>query len=331
MIILGYAGYNISLREQHILISRTCRLSTAIEKGIPYLEDLLLKNLNDLLKIMQWNAENGIKFYRISSGLAPHCTNHRLMLDKDKKDFSKLVYPLEKFKKYFKKIGDYAKKNGIRLTFHPDLFDVLNSPNENIVFNTIRDLHYHVKMLELMELDYNSIVILHGGGVYGEKQKSMDRWIYNFNRLPVYIKQRVVLENDETSFNIDDILYMANGVDEFELGKTKIKTKVPVVFDIFHYYCYNLTIARKNTDEIQKKMPEIFNLVKQTWPSRNMKMHISEQLKDAVMGAHADYVNEIPKELLNFAKNNDVYLMVEAKTKELALLKLRKKYPKICI
>lgn len=333
MIILGYAGYNMTLRQQSFLVNRTCREATAREKGIGYLEELFFKNLSDLLKTIQWNKENNIYFYRISSELAPHCTNPSLLPDTDKKDFTKLVYPLEKFKKYLKRIGNYAKKNKIRLTFHPDLFSVLNSPDENVVLKTKRDLHFHCKLLELMELDCNSIVILHGGGVYGNKIESMKRWVNNFNKLPDYIKHRVVLENDETNFSVEDVLKISNNVNEFEIkhkGK-KYLSKVPIVFDVFHYYCYNYYILKRGTLEKQLSITNVLHLVKKTWDASNrlMKIHISEQDHELVVGAHSNYVNVIPQEILDFAKKTDLYVMIEAKAKELAVLHLRKKYKNV--
>lgn len=341
MIILGYAGYNLTLRQQNIKINRTCRQATAEEKGIEYLEDLTRRNLEDLYKTVVWTHENNIKFYRIGSDLCPHITNYRLFTNEnDRKDFTKLLYSLEQFQKLFKKVGNYAKKNNIRLTFHPDIFNVLNSIDDDIVLRTFRDLHYHTTMLKLMELDTNSILVLHGGGIYGDKINSMKRWIENFNKLPNYIKERIVLENDETNFNTEDVLKMVNSVDSFEVNipNKKNETKLckpPVVFDIFHYYVYNLTILRRELNEVQLSVDKILPLVKKTWDESNriMKIHISEQLQGThIIGAHADFVNVIPDDIINFAKKiepDNLYCMVECKTKELGVLHLKKKYPEI--
>lgn len=332
MLILGYAGYNLTLRQDHVMINRTCREATALDKGISYLEELFFKNLSDLLKTMQWNAEHDVKFYRISSDIAPHCTNPNLMNEKDKKDYTKLVYPLEKFGKHLKKIGKYAKDHNIRITFHPDIFNVLNSPDTNVVLKTYRDLHFHSTLLDLMGLDMNSVLVLHGGGVYGDKENSMKRWIENFNKLPSYIKQRIVLENDETGYNAEDVLKMAGSVDY----------KIPVVFDVFHYYCYNIWLLKRaaleeeeKIIETQKSIEELLPLIKKTWDisNRDMKMHISEQSKEDTLkgyiGAHSDFIDVIPTEIIDFAKDKTIYLMCECKGKELCLLHLRKKYPKI--
>lgn len=315
MIILGYAGYNSLLREEGILINRTCREKTAKDKGIDYLINLFHKNLLDLVKTIQWNIKNDIKFYRISSDIAPHCTNKTFIKDKD--DITKLAYDIKIYKNIFEKIGKLAKDNNLRLTFHPDVFNVLNSPDPNVINNTYRTLYMHAYMLDLMKLDYNSVIILHGGGVYGDKKMAIKRFINNFMLLPKNVKKRIVIENDETNYSINDVLYISK------------KINVPVVFDIFHYYCYNYYIIKRNSDEVQLTLDDLLPKVKETWKDRLMKVHLSEQKKDSIVGTHSDFIKKIPDELLTFAKKinpDNLYIMCECKMKELCLNKLRDKY-----
>lgn len=306
MLIIGYPGLNLTVHEYSIRTNRTCRLQTAKEKGIEYLENLFYKNLSDLLKILQYNADHDIHFYRISSEIAPHCTNSDLI--KDKNNYLSLVYDLNKFKKEFKRIGDYAKEKNIRLTFHPDPFNILNSFDKKITLNTYRHLHMFSLMFELMELDLNSCLVMHGGSIYNNKEKSMKKWIKNYNNLPARIRNRIVLENDERNYSIEDVLKISD------------ICGVPIVFDCFHHYCFN-----KKKVNIKKFLP----IVLKTWTDKKlkMKMHISEQACDERMGSHSDYVKNIPKELIDFIKKEkiDIYLMIEARMKELALFKLRDK------
>ena len=364
MITLGYAGINETLRQEHIFTGRTCRESTAIEKGISYLEELAIKNLDDLYKIIEWNIKNNIKFYRIGSDIFPHITNDRLfaILIKEKNENKKeknenekkeeknenkkeeknenekkeeknenkkeeeneneekkeendpytLLYPLEKFQKKFQNIGKLAKSSNMRLTFHPDLFNILNSPTEQVLIRTYRDLFYHTRMLELMELNLDSIIVLHGGGVYNDKKSAIKRWIENFNLLPENIKQRIVLENDETKFSIDDVLFMAkNCIPE-----------IPVILDLFHHYCYNI----KGKDK-QSSVKKILPIVIKTWKDRKPKLHLSEQNQELRFGAHSDFIEIIPDIILDLGKKIDFDLMCECKEKESCLLYLRKKYP----
>ena len=81
---------------------------------------------------------------------------------------------------------------GHRLT-HPASFNVLVSPNENVVQNTITDLTIHADIMDFMGLSrtpYNKLNI-HCNGVYGDKQSVMDRFCKNFERLPMSVQSRL--------------------------------------------------------------------------------------------------------------------------------------------
>src|SRR5271165_1582110 len=114
MLTLGYHGYNKELRAEHILISRTTRLNTVAKKGKRYLQELFHKNVLDLLKIIKWNIKNNIHLYRISSDLAPHITNPKLIASGDKLSYQ---FP-KKTKKILEEVGQLAKEHKMRLTFH---------------------------------------------------------------------------------------------------------------------------------------------------------------------------------------------------------------------
>ena len=160
---LGYACINTELRKKNIFSSRTCRLATLESKGIEYVKNLALKNLKDLQTILEWNLKNNILFFRLSSELFPFASHE------------KHGYNLEFAETQLKSIGDYAKKHNMRLTMHPAQFNVLSSPHQNVIDNTLRDLSYQCEILDRMGLDQNSVMIIHCGGVYGNKTKSLAR------------------------------------------------------------------------------------------------------------------------------------------------------------
>jgi UV DNA damage endonuclease len=319
---LGYAGQNVHLRKKHIFASHTCRSETVRTSGLPYVIELVHTNLDAVLKILEWNEAHGIRFFRIGSDFAPHITNPEFVANK--KDYRSLAYDPKLFKKQFKAIGDYAKKHGHRLTFHPDPFIVLGTKNDYMLTKSFRELYFHTVVLELMGLDCNSIIVLHGGGMYDNKQHAMLRWIERFNSLPVNIKSRIVLENDEYCYNIEDVLYMSNGVNTFNVPGFG-KSKIPVVFDVFHYNCYDKVLSNRGiTNYKQKPIKQLIPHIVASWGKRTPKMHISSQKPRAVLGSHSDFIKDpIPKELFAI-KNLD--LMVEAKAKEKALVKLVKAY-----
>lgn len=303
---LGYHGYNVTLRKQHVLTDRTARQSTVKEKGVKYLEELFEKNLLDLEKIIHWNVEHDILLYRISSTIAPHITNPALLPASEQNNWRALVYDLHKFAPLLARIGEYANKHGMRLTFHPSPFLVLNSPNPVLFLRGARELYYHVLMLKYLQAGPDSVIVLHGGGVYNDKKAAMQRWIQNVKRLPLSIRQRVVLENDETLYNVDDVLFMAR------------KVGIPVVFDLFHYRCYAHYHKVK-----QRPLTQILPEIIATWGKRRPKFHISEQRPGAPLGTHSDYVRALPAWILRY---KHIDWMIESKMHEKSVLYLKKKY-----
>lgn len=347
---LGLCCMNATLRKKHIFTARTTRLSTIQQKnkeslkksknangGIEFLLELLNKNLDDLLLLLEWNEKHGIKVFRMSSELAPHITNPALIPEKYKNNYKKFAYSMNSCKAKLRKIGDFAKKHGHRLTFHPGQFVVLSSPNKQTVLRSLRDLYWHATVMDMMGLDFNSVINIHGGGTYGDKKSAMKRWINVFNKMSSKIKRRLVLENDEENYSIEDVLYISSKVKHY--GKhikpftSDNKYKLPITFDIFHYHCYNATILRHYKTGLnklieQKTIDELLPYILRSWGSRRPKMHISEQLKNGPLGAHSNMIKEIPTILRNIPKKYGVKfdLMIEAKYKEKAVLYLMKKY-----
>ena len=179
---------NTLLRKQNpaIFCSRKMIIRTIRERGILALMDKIIQNLQDVLTLMDWNEKNGIKVFRLSSELFPHKSNPKI------NDYHfDFALPL------LKEIGKKAKLYGQRLTFHPGQYNVIGSPNENYYKQTVNDLLYHANVLDLMELDYNSVMVVHGGGIYNNKTETLHRWCHQYEKLPLEIKNRLVLENCE--------------------------------------------------------------------------------------------------------------------------------------
>lgn len=304
---LGYPALNITLRDH--TTGRTCRVRTAHNKGKNYLEYLARKNLEDLLVILQWNEDHGIRFYRISSGICPHITNPELC--NDPSNWRELAYSLGKFQTLLTKIGEFAKKYNHRLTFHPDPFITLGTQDESIRLRNLRELYFHSKILDKMNLDNNSIICIHGGGVYKDKKETMRRWVENYKKLPEKIKSRLALENDEFSYSLDDVLELSDKVD------------VPVIADLFHYTCYEETARKKNIPS-QTPLKILLPRVVASWKSRQIKIHIAQQKPGAVRGAH-DFYTDLPEIVKKWNLTKQLDIMVEAKCKELVVFDIWKK------
>ena len=154
---LGLCCLNMTLRGQNpsIFASRKMIIRTIKEKGIYCLKIKIIENLCDVLKIMDWNEQNGIKVYRLSSEMFPHKSNPKV------EDYN-YDFALE----LLKLIGEKSKKYNQRLTFHPGQYNVVGTPNEKTFNQTCIDLKYHADVLDLMGLGKNSVMVVPEEGVW---------------------------------------------------------------------------------------------------------------------------------------------------------------------
>ena len=293
---LGYACINMTLGEQkpRITTNRSMIKKTFKEKGLEYAGELALQNVRDLFTILQWNNRKGIKLFRVSSDIFPWASEYGI----------ENLPQYKRIEMILQACGNYAKQNGIRVNAHPGPFNVLVSPRENVVQNTITDLEIHGKIFDMMGLEkspYNNLNI-HCNGVYGDKQSAMDRFCTNFERLSDSVKSRLTVENDDkgTMYSVKDLMYIHERIG------------IPIVFDYHHHqFC---------TGDLSEQ--DALELAMTSWPkSITPEVHYSEskalheensKLKPQ---AHSDYIKELPN-----LYGNVVDVMVEAKAKELAIL-----------
>ena len=290
---LGYACINMSMGKK-VGTNRTMVKRTFQAKGLDYVSELALLNAKDIIKILEWNRMNGIKFFRLSSALIPWGDNIDLTQLKDYKEI----------KSELKKAGDFAKYWGIRITSHPGPFVVLVSPKENVVAAAIADLELHGKIFDMMGLSktpYNKINI-HCNGVYGDKISAMDRFCKNFKRLSKSVQSRLTVENDDKAsmYSVCDLMYIHERIG------------IPIVFDYHHYQFCKGVLSED----------EALELAVSTWPTGiTPVVHYSESKalheNDSKVKpqAHSDYIKQLPN---TYGINVDI--MVEAKAKELAIL-----------
>ena len=282
---------------QPITTNRSMIRRTFDEKGVDYASELCLQNVKDLHQLIQWNIVNGYDFYRLSSDMAPWKTEYEW---DDLKD-------IDEIKKWFHSAGTMAKTHGVRLTAHPGPFNVLVSPNEQVVENTIKDLTIHGDEFDMMGLSrtpYNKLNI-HCNGVYGDKLSAMDRFCKNFERLPESVQTRLTVENDDKAsmYSVKDLMYIHERIG------------IPIVFDYHHHkFC---------TGDLSER--EALELAISTWPDDIVPVvHYSEsrskeQLDESIRPqAHSDYVIDY---IDTYGHNVDI--MVEAKHKELAVNKYK--------
>ena len=291
---LGYACINETLGSQkpRITTNRSMIKRTFKERGVEYASELSLQNCRDLIEIIKWNHQNGINFFRMTSGLFPWYSEYKL---------SDMPHA-NRIKTLLEGAGNLATKYGQRITTHPGPFNVLPSPNDRVVQNTIDELTDHAEVFDLMGLSqtpYNKINI-HCNGVYGDKITAMDRFCKNFDRLPQSAQNRLTVENDDKAsmYSVTDLMYIHERIG------------IPIVFDYHHHkFC-----TGGLTEE------EALKLAVSTWGDIKPVVHYSEskslheENNKIKPQAHSDYISEY----IN-TYGLDVDIMIEAKKKELTL------------
>ncbi|KAG9015053.1 hypothetical protein FRB90_004992 [Tulasnella sp. 427] len=298
---LGYACLNTILRNtkpEPIFCSRTCRIATIKEKGMEFVYELGLQNIRDLAKLIEWNETNKIRFMRMSSEMFPFASHALYGYD--------LSYAAKELKGTKQEAGDLAKKYNHRLTMHPGQFTQLGSPREEVVTASVRELEYQCEIMDRMGLDQDSVMIIHMGGVHGDKEASLARFKEAYTtKLSDGIKARLVLENDEMCYNLDDIMPLCE------------ELNIPIVVDYHHDWIY----------PSERPVKELIPIVNETWKRKGIrvKQHLSEPRPGAVTvmekRAHADRCQSLPDGL-----PDDVDLMIEAKDKEQAVFELYRIY-----
>lgn len=315
---LGYAAINTELRAKGIFTNRTARLATIQSKGVKFAIELATRNLQDLMEILKYNEKRGIRLFRMSSSIFPHITNSALTGPK----YTDLAYSIRTLIPILKKIGEYANSHKHRLTFHPDPFISMASPDAGVRLRNKRELAFHAKILDLMNLGPESVIVIHGGGMYlATELKSvvMNRWLKVWNSYPDSIRKRLVLENDEFTYSIDDIMWLSSRAKPSSASTGKFK--IPILLDTFHYECHQDTLDKAGKP-LQTPIQDILADIRSSWKTIP-KFHVAQQAPGVRKGTHADYVDSIP----DLGLPADV--MVEAKMKEQATLKLCAKYKKL--
>lgn len=299
---IGYACINTELnslpKNNRITTNRTMIKKTFDAKGVKYASELSLSNVEDLLQIVKWNEENNIKFFRMSSEMFPWASHYNI---DDMPD-------IDEISKKLKEVGDYAKQHNHRLTFHPGPFNKLASPKENVVKNTITDLEIHGKIMDLMELPRThwAKINIHVGAAYGDKPTALATFCRNVEKLSPAVRTRLTVENDDKAS-----LYSTKELYE---GVYK-QTNIPIVFDYHHHkFCTG--------GQTEK---EALELACSTWGGVVPVVHYSESAR----GEQNDLsIKEQKHSNLVYNKintyNNNINIMIEAKSKELAVLKYKK-------
>lgn len=335
---LGYACLNTYLRYSNppVFSSRTCRIASILEhrhplkdpsqpehatrnrpdkdqpadvaRGQAYVEALGLANARDIVKMLHWNDRYGIKFLRLSSEMFPFASH------------DVYGYKLAPFaSEALAEAGRVAAELGHRLTTHPGQFTQLGSPRKEVISASFRDLEYHCELLDLLklprQLNRDAVMILHMGGVFGDKAATIARFKDNYTKLPQGIKDRLVLENDDVSYSVHDLLPVCE------------ELNIPLVLDYHHHnILFDADQIREGTLDIM----ELYERIKATWMRKGItqKMHYSEPTPSAITARQRRKHNPRVATLPPCAPDMD--LMIEAKDKEQAVFELMRTFKLPC-
>ncbi|CAG9979680.1 unnamed protein product [Clonostachys byssicola] len=330
---LGYACLNTYLRTSTppVFSSRTCRISSIIdhrhplqdpsqpehptknrpdkskpqnkELGMKFVQNLGLANAGDIPKMIRWNDKYGIKFMRLSSEMFPFASHD---------DYGYKLAPFAS--EVLAEAGKVIAELGHRVTTHPGQFTQIGSPRPEVVAAAIRDLAYHDEMLSLLQLpeqaNKDAVMILHMGGTYGDKEATIERFKQNYSGLSQGVKNRLVLENDDVSWSVHDLLPVCE------------ELNIPLVLDFHHHNIVFDSSIREGTQDII----QFFDRIRKTWTRKGIrqKMHYSEQTAGAITARDRRKHSARVKTLPPCAPDMD--LMIEAKDKEQAVFELMRTF-----
>ena len=284
---IGYACLNIG--TPNTKIRSIMQRNATPEK----LTEVTAHNLEALEKMVDYNIANGIRLYRISSDLIPFGSSPGNALPW-----------WDIHAEAFRHIGAKIRKSGIRVSFHPGQYTVLNSPDEDVVARAILDLAYHAKMLECLGVDNQHKIVLHVGGIYGDKKEALQRFEQNFRRLPQAVQNRLIIENDDRLYNIEEVLELAH------------RLQIPAVYDNLHHAINPPPSGGDDRYWIAAAA--------QTWKDSDgkQKIHYSQQALGKRPGAHTDTIDL--ETFLTFheqLEDKQIDIMLEVKDKNLSAIK----------
>ena len=277
-------------------------------------EPHLWVSLEHVRAILDYCERHDLRMYRFASDLAPYASHP---------DLPQFHRQVEECAEELAELGALASSRGIRLSSHPGQYTVLNSENPKVVDAAIAELEIQAALLDAMGLDDEAVVIVHIGGAAGGHAAGADRFAAGFARLSPAAQRRLVIENDDRTYDLSDALALHE-----RLG-------VRVVWDLLHHHCND-----------RARIPDVdaLGLALATWPETTRpKIHYSSPRLDMgesvtqvgrrkvrrpvapELRAHADLIDPIAFEqfLRDAAGQRPFDVMLEAKAKDLAVLRLR--------
>lgn len=290
---LGYVAICLTLNlaaSKTMTFTRYQKLSKEVASD--EIKNKIIQNFDSLEQILIYNYKNDIHFYRMSHNLIPLATHPQVPLDY-----------IKPYQDRWQKIGQMIKKFQMRVDIHPDEYCVLNSPNPEVIKSSKNILKFGKEIFKAMHI--SGQMVLHVGGAYNNKTEAIERFKNNFLKLDKELRNMIILENDDKTFNVKEVLLICE------------ELKIPMVLDYHHYLCNN------EGENIKDYLPRII----QTWKNMGLppKMHFSSPKSLKEPCSHSEYIDA--KKFIDFLDllkdlKTDIDIMLECKAKDDALFKL---------
>jgi UV DNA damage endonuclease len=287
-------------KKDHTMVNRGMVKRTFESKGLDYVSELIILNLKDTLKVLDFNIENNIYVYRLSSDSFPWMSEYEF---KDLPNF-------EVIENLMLSIGDKIKSNNMRCSYHPGPFNVLASENPLVVIKTINELNKHAELMDLLGLDKTTFypINIHINTTKPTRELAAERFCKEFINLSESCKSRLVVENDDglNQYSVKMLYDMVHKV----IG-------IPITFDQHHH----------NYGPQDLEMESALRLAHSTWTTRVLTHMSSPKTIEDTNGkktAHADYIYE---KIETYGLEFDTE--IEAKAKDLAVIRYRRDFETI--
>jgi UV DNA damage endonuclease len=266
------------------------------------------------VRILDYLERNDIRMYRLPTALAPYASHP---------DLPQFHGQVEECRDELAAVGRAVRDRDIRLSSHPGQYTVLNSENPDVQAAAVAELDVQAALLDAMGLGREAVVVLHVGGRAGGVAAAQDRFLTGFERLSEAARARLVVENDDRSFGVGDVIALA------------ARAGIRVVWDAHHHFCH---------DPAGLPAVEALEAALATWPEdETPKVHYSSPRLDVEerrmkkgrrverrlvlpeLRAHADLIEPSGFETLlrDAGGLRDFDVMIEAKAKDMALMRLR--------
>jgi UV DNA damage endonuclease len=254
-------------------------------------------NVQKTLEVLPEVVNSGIRLFRLTSNLFP-------LYDV----VPRSCWDNEEVKSVLKSVGQLITTHQMRVCVHPGQFCVLSSDSDSVVAKSFEELTIHAWLFDSMGLDASPQYAIN---IHGGKSDRITRLVDQINSLPDNVRKRLTLENDETAYNVIDLLHV------------HMKTSIPIVWDSHHHVFNDGCLS----------MEDAYAAVSETWPKGIKPLqHISNTDPKNVDGnfmdrrKHSDMIHYVPDVQLKGLRDDTVDVEVEAKLKNVAVFEMRKKF-----